>query len=117
MDDRHCDLPPELEKQWREWSRTDPVLEEEQLRRNLMMRIGDRRSQRRTRLVLVAAAASVLAILIGFESTRRPPDLATIEESTVVHETANNVILVLREGKTPIYLLTESAAKTEGEGP
>jgi hypothetical protein len=117
MDDRHCDLPPEFEERWREWSRTEPTLDEAGLKRAVMERTRNRHPRRRAPLVLAAAAASMLAILIGFESTRRQPDLATVERATVVHETANNVILVLREGKTPIYVLTESAEKTEGVGP
>jgi len=117
MDDRYREFLPELEEQWRDWSQSDPALDEAQLRRNLLMRIGDRGPRRRVRLVLVAASAALLAVLIGLESTRRPADLATVEEAKLVHETANNVILVLREAKAPIYVLTESTVNGEGERP
>ena len=77
-------------------------------------RMPDRRSRPRTRLVLVAAAASLLAVLIGIESSRRPRGTIATEES-VVHETGANVILVLREGNEPIYIATESSNHNTGE--
>ena len=111
------DLAPELEERWREWSQLEPAIGEEQLRRNLLDRIPDRRPRPRARLALVAAAASLLAVLIGLETTRRPPPQPIMEGPAVVHETGDNVILILREDKNPIYVLTESRAKSEGERP
>ena len=114
MNDHDRDLPPELERQWRGWASTKPAIDERQLRRNLLQRIPDRKSRPRSRLVLVAAAASLLAILIGVENTRhaRPPDFSG---GTVVHETGTNVILVLREGGEPIYIATEASNDRVGE--
>ena len=106
--DRNHDLPPGLEQQWREWVGTEPSLDEQQIKRNLLDRMPDRRSRPRTRLVLLAAAASLLAVLIGIESSRRPRGTIATEES-VVHETGANVILVLREGNEPIYIATETS--------
>ena len=105
MNDRDRDLPPELEAQWRDWASTEPSIDERQLRRNLLARIPERRHRTRSRLVLVAAA-SLLAMLIGLENTRqpRPP---VISDREIVHETGTNVILVLREGREPIYVATE----------
>jgi hypothetical protein len=107
-------LPPELERQWRDWAATEPSIDERQLKRNLLERIPDRKSHTRSRLVLVAAAASLLAVLIGLENTR-PARQPSIAGGEVVHETGANVILVLREGGEPIYFATESSNDHVGE--
>jgi hypothetical protein len=113
MDTNKNDLVPELKERWREWSQLEPAIGEEQLRRNLLDRIPDRRPRPRARLALVAVAASLLAVLIGVESTRRPPSLPIVEGPTeIVHETGENVILVLREGAEPLYVLTEPPKET-----
>jgi hypothetical protein len=117
MDKNRNDLVPELEERWREWSRLEPAIGEERLRRNLLDRIPDRRPRLRARLALAAVAASLLAVLIGVESTRRPPAHEIVDEAAVVHEAGKNVILILREDKNPIYVLTGPAAKSEGERP
>jgi len=117
MDMNGNDPAPELEERWREWSQLEPAIGEEQLRRNLLDRIPDRRPRPRARLAVVAAAASLLAVLIGLESTRRPPPQPIMEGPAVVHETGDNVILILREDKNPIYVLTGSTADGEGERP
>lgn len=115
MDKNGNDLVPELEERWREWSQLEPAIGEEQLRRNLLERIPDRRPRPRARLALVAAAASLLAVLIGIESTRRPPSPPIVEgPMEVVHETGKNVILVLREGGDPIYLAVDSSQGMKG---
>ena len=111
--DRDHDLPPGLEEEWREWAATDPALDEIQLKRTLLEKIPDRRKRPGPRLVLVAAAASLLAMIIGIESVRRPAVIATHE--TAVHETGANVILVLREGNEPIYIATETSNAGMGE--
>ncbi len=110
MDDRN-----DLEKQWREWSRTEPKIDERRLKMDLLERIPERRSSRTTRLVLAAAAASTLALLIGDESSRQPISLPDVEVPEVVYETGPNVILVLREGEEPIYVLTEPSTRDAGE--
>jgi hypothetical protein len=114
MNDLNHGLPPELEEQWREWADTEPTIDERQLRRNLLARIPDRRPRPHGRLVLVAAAASLLALVIGIETTRRPRS-STVFEGAVVHETGANVILVLREGGEPIYVATEPSIDRIGE--
>lgn len=114
MIDRDRDLPPELERQWREWASAEPSIDERQLKRNLMKRIPDRRTRTRSRLVLVAAAASLLAVLIGLEGTRRPRQ-TLIAGGDVVHETGANVILVVRERGEPIYVATEPSNDRVGE--
>jgi hypothetical protein len=114
MNDRNPDLPPELQRQWREWASTEPAIDEQQLKRNLLSRIPDNRPRTRTRLVLVAAAASLLAVLIGLESTRRPQPPVNLN-GEIVHETGSNVILVLREGGEPIYVATEPPDNRVGE--
>jgi hypothetical protein len=114
MTDRKHELPPELETQWREWADIESAIDEQQLRRNLLARIPERRTRPRTRLVLVAAAASILALVIGIETTRRPQP-STISEAAVVHETGSNVILLLREGTEPIYVATEVSSTGNGE--
>jgi hypothetical protein len=105
MNDRDRDLSPKLERQWRDWASTEPSIDERQLRRNLLARIPDRRPRTRSRLVLVAAAASLLAVLIGLENTRQPAQ-PVVAGGEVVHEIGANVILVLREGGEPIYIAT-----------
>jgi len=113
MDTNRNDVTPELEDQWREWSQLEPAIGEEQLRRNLLDRISDRRPRPRARLALVAVAGLLLAVLIGVETTRRPQPPPIMEGPTeVVHETGDNVILVLREGADPLYVLTELPNET-----
>ena len=53
---------------------------------------------------MVAAAASLLAVLIGYEATRVPPGPGIVDEQMIIHDPGENVILVLREGGDPIYL-------------
>ncbi len=109
MDERH-----DFERQWKEWSETEPKLDERGLRRELLERLPGKRPNRTTRLILVAAATSMLALLIGYESLRQPAP-TPVEASEMVYETGPNVILVLREGAEPIYVLTEPP-KADGEG-
>lgn len=117
MDKNRNDLVPELEERWREWSQLEPAIGEEELRRNLLDRIPDRRPRPRARLALAAVAASLLAVLIGIESTRRPPLLPIVEgPMEVVHETGDNVILILREGGDPIYLAVDWSQEMKGGG-
>ena len=104
--DHDFDLPPGVEKRWKEWASSEPRIDEMQLRRNLRRRLPDRVPRPRRRLVLVAAAASLLAVMVGIENFRRPSPPAPGDES-IVHETGSNVILVVREGMEPIYIATE----------
>jgi hypothetical protein len=112
MNDPKHDLPPSLEEEWREWAAIDPTLDEIQLKRTLLKKIPDRRKRPGPRLVLVAAAASLLAMIIGIESVRRPPT-TVVRDVAVVHEAGPNVIIVVREGMEPIYIATE---RSNGEG-
>lgn len=110
------ELNPDFEEQWRKWSQAEPAINEQQLRRNLLDRIPAPQPQVRPRVVLVAAAASLLAVLICFEAVRQPGWTPTaFEEPAVVYETGNNVILVLREGGDPIYVLAEGPASPGGD--
>ena len=113
MDGKNNDLTPEIEERWREWSQTEPAIHEDQLRRNLLARIPDPRPQHKLRFVLVAAAASLLAVLIGLETTRSPVPVIS-QEQAVVYEPADNVILVLQEGGDPIYVLIDRSERTYG---
>lgn len=106
MDERH-----DLEERWRRWSRSEPSLDERELRRRLLDRLPGRRSKGSMRLVLVAAAASLVALVIGYETTRPPVTLPVVEAPEVVYETGPDVILVLREGAEPIYVLTEPSLR------
>jgi hypothetical protein len=112
--DRDHDLPTGVEERWKDWASSEPQIDEAQLRRNLRQRLPDRIPRPRTRLVLVAAAASLLAVMIGVESFRRPPTPVAGDQS-VVHETGSNVILVVREGMEPIYIATERSKGGGGE--
>ena len=114
MNDRDRDPPQDLEQRWRDWALTKPAIDERQLRRNLLARIPERRHRTRSRLVLVAAVASILAVFIGIETTREPQPPVVTDEA-VVHETGANVILVLREGGEPIYVATEPPQNRAGE--
>lgn len=105
----------DFEQQWRDWSTVEPKIDENRLKRELLERIPERRSYRRARLVLAAAAASMLALLIGYETSRQPISVPNAEPPEVVYETGPNVILVLREGAEPIYVLIESP-RADGEG-
>lgn len=116
MDGKPKGDSPEIEERWREWSRSEPGIDEAQLRRNLLARIPERRPRHRVRLVLVAAAASLLAVLIGLETLRTPSDTVVTEVPAVVYEPGENVILVLREGGDPIYLLMDRAQNSQGGG-
>jgi hypothetical protein len=104
--------PSDLEQRLAEWAQAEPAIDEVRLRRNLLERMGGR-SRGRTPLVLAATAATVLAVLIGLESVRmrQTPEGGTSE---VAYEPSENVILVLREGKRPIYLVTEPVKPGEG---
>ncbi len=110
MDERH-----DLDRRWRDWSRSEPKIDERRLKRELFERLPEKPSNRTTRLVLMAAAASMLALLIGYESSRRPVVQPAADVSEVVYETGSNVILVLREGAEPIYVLTEPP-RADGKG-
>ena len=110
MDERHG-----LEEQWREWSKKEPALDERQLKRNLLERIPGPRSKKSTRLVMVAAAASLVALLIGYEPTRQPVMPPVVDAPEIVHETGPNVILVLLENAEPIYVLTGPSDRNTGE--
>ena len=101
-------FPPDLEDSWREWSRTEPAFDEKALKARLLDRIPKPQPRIRPRLVLAAAAASLVAVLIGFDAVRRPPVMVAVEEPSGVLETGDNVILVLREGGEPIYLVTDT---------
>lgn len=113
MNERDHGLPPGIEVRWRRWAETEPSIDELRLRRNLLARIPDRRPRARGRLVLVAVAVSLLALVIGIESSRRPQP-PMVFEGSVVHETGANVILVLREGGDPIYVAIESSSDRVG---
>lgn len=115
MDDRKLDLPTEVEERWREWSRIDPTIDEAQLKRNLFERTRDRRPRHHAPLVLAAVTASLIVIFIGIESTKQPVAPQISEPHDIVYEASENVILVLREGADPIYLLTEPSAADTGE--
>ena len=114
MDGKPKGDSPEIEERWREWSRSEPGIDEDQLRRNLLARIPERRPRHRVRLVLVAAAASLLAVLVGIESNRHTVAPQPAQSTAIVHETDRGVILILREGKEPIYVLTGSSENHEG---
>ena len=66
------DHRPDFDQQWKKWVETEPMLDERRLKRELLERLPEKRSRPTTRLVLVAAVASMLALLIGYESTRQP---------------------------------------------
>ena len=108
------DLSPDLEKRWREWSRTEPAIDERQLRRNLLDRTPKPQPRIRPRLVL-AAAASLVALVVSFETLRSPSIQPVDAAPEMVYETGEDVILVLREGADPMYVLTESS-RQDGTG-
>jgi len=113
MSDRNRELPPELEAQWRDWASTEPSIDEQQLKRNLLQRIPERKTRTRSRLVLVAAAASLLTVFIGIELIRQPRVADIVIEPAVAHELAGNMILILQEDGDPIYVLMDPP----GQGP
>ena len=117
MDDRPKHLGGEFEERWREWTRTEPALDETQLKRKLMERTRERRLRHRTPLVLAAAAAGLVVVLVVLESTRRWGIPISSPEVDMIHETSDNVILVLREDRNPIYVVTDSSTAREGERP
>jgi hypothetical protein len=57
----------------------------------------------------------MLALLIGYESSRQPVAPPPAAATETVYETGRNVIIVLREGAEPIYVLTEPP-RANGEG-
>jgi len=109
--DEHRDF----EKEWRDWSTSEPSFDERRLKANLRQRLPGTRPSRSVRLVLVAAAVSMLALLIGYESMRQPLSPPAAAATEMVYETGPDVILVLREGAEPIYVLTEPP-RADGEG-
>jgi len=110
--DRDHDLPSGFEQQWKDWASSETEIDGDRLRRDLLERISEPSPSPRMRLVFAAAAASVLAMIIGIGSLRRPPATSTADDA-IVHDAGANVILVLREGKEPIYIATE---RSDGEG-
>ncbi len=113
MSDPRDRRQPDLEQRLAEWAHTESAVDEAQLRSNLLERMGGR-PRRRAPLVLAAAAAALLAVLIGLESIRTHPARSGAS-SEVVFAPADNVILVLREGKSPIYVLTEGGKSQGGD--
>lgn len=115
MNDHDFKKMPKFEEQWREWTEVDSEVDEQRLKGELLVRLPDRRVRPRARFVLAAAAASLLAVIIGLQANRptRPP--ASDGSPEVVHETGGNVVLILREGKEPIYVVTDSTTTTNGE--
>jgi hypothetical protein len=69
----------------------------------------------RPRLVLAAAAATLVALVVSFD-TLRSPSIQPVEAAPeMVYETGENVILVLREGADPLYVVTDSRQGGIGE--
>ena len=93
---------------------TDAAIDERQLRRKLLHGIPERRRKPKMRLVMVAAAASLLAVLIGYETTRISSGPGNPDEQTVIHDPGENVILVLREGGDPIYVAMDRSPGMNG---
>jgi hypothetical protein len=114
MNDRERELRPEIESRWREWANSESAIDEVRLKRNLLQRIPDGRRRATGRLVLVAAAVSLLAVIIGVETGHEPRTTENVGRA-VIHETGPNVILVLREGAEPIYVATETRIEQTGE--
>ena len=105
-----------FDRRLREWSQTEPTIDELTLKRNLLQQLTPRRTRTKTRLVFATAfAGSVLALVIGLNTMRVTVPPAAQTETSVVHEVGENVILVLREGGEPIYLATEPIADSEGD--
>ena len=112
MNEPKGNRPSDLERSLADWAHALPAIDEAQLKKNLLKRMEDR-PRRRAPLVLAAAAAAVLVVLIGLESVHMRPD-RNGETSQVIYEPVENVILVLREGKRPIYVVTEAGMPGEG---
>jgi hypothetical protein len=117
MNDDDRDIPPELRGRWREWVDTEPTIDEREFRRQLLSRMPDRHPRPRARLLLVAAAASIVAVLIGFESLRGPSRSEVFERSPVVHELGANTILILREDGEPIQVVIDMPENESGGAP
>jgi hypothetical protein len=105
-------LPPGLEEQWREWAEQEPAIDEVQLKRNLRQRIPGGRPRPLMRWVGLAAAASLLAVIVGVETLRGPSGVALVDEPALIHELGHNTILILREGGEPIQVVID---QPEGE--
>lgn len=114
MTDRDPPVEQKIAERWRDWSRKRPLIEEAQLRARLLDRISEPVRGPRVRFVMAAAAASLLALMIGVQTSRRTEAPVAPAEPLVVHETGDNVVLILREGKEPIYLLTEPTKSSGG---
>ena len=106
MSEPKDNLTSDFERRLAEWTHVEPAVDEAQLKRALLERMAGR-PRRRAPLVLAVSAAAVLAMLIGLEAIRVHP-ARTGDVSEVVYEPQENVILVLREGKSPIYVVTEA---------
>jgi hypothetical protein len=90
-------------------------LDERQIAETIRSRISERRRPVTRPLVLVAAAASVLVALVGVEWVRDRPVMEPVVSAPLVHHAPSGVILVVREGKTPMYVLTESVSERTGD--
>lgn len=113
--DEKGNLPPGLEEQWRDWSEQEPAIDEIQLKRNVLQRIADRSPRPLMRWVAVAAAASLLAVIIGIETVRGPSAPGLVEEPAMVHELGHNTILILRENGEPIQVVIDRLGSEQGD--
>jgi hypothetical protein len=107
MNDREDRELLEIQNRLREWSESEPSLSEVDLRRKLPARLRDRRPARRLRVALVAAAAAMVAVLVGVQATRQPAPRRTVEAPEVIYDTGENVILVLRNDGVPMYVVKD----------
>jgi hypothetical protein len=114
MTERPRNRGMELEDPWRDWSHSEPSLDEEQLKRALASRISSSRSGVRAPLVVAAVAASVVLVLVGIDQGGRPQSQPPTVSAPPVHDPAGDVILILREGKAPIYVLTDPDPRSQG---
>jgi hypothetical protein len=115
MTEKRLPTDADFEERWRRWSKAPPVLDEDQLRLSLASRATSRRRLALRPLVLTAAAASLLMAVVLFDQSRPSPQQVPSTTAPVVHEANDDVILILREGKGPIYVLKEPTRNTGGE--
>jgi hypothetical protein len=116
MSDEPRETLQEFERRLHEWAERDSAIDATELEKILRARLPERRSARRVRLALAAAAVSAALVVVGLEVARNPHSEPALQGTQEVFDVPANAILVLREDGPPIYVLTEPEP-TEGVTP
>ncbi len=108
----------EFERRWQEWTRREAAIDEDRIRATLPVRLPSRK-RRRTRIVLLAAAASLALAVIGVRTSYlwRIPTAAHQfrDTASLVHRLDENVVLFISKDSEPIYIVLADTPAGKGD--